>query len=201
MIAIIDYKLSNLFSVKNALEYLGLSAVITSDKKTILKADAAVLPGVGAYGDAMKNLKKLELINTIHDFIKSEKPFMGVCLGMQLLFNESEEFGCHKGLKIIAGTVKKFPDNDRVPQICWNTILPQDKKIWKKSPLRNMQPDDYVYFVHSYYVEPQDPTIVLAQTAYAGINYCSALMYKNVFATQFHPKKVGRKEYKYIRIG
>src|SRR3990167_3262145 len=125
---IIDYQLSNLFSVKHACEHIGIKAKISSDEKDLEKADAAILPGVGAFGDAMKNLDRLGLAKVINKFIKSGKPFMGICLGLQLLFSESEEFGRHKGLDIIRGEVKHFPARDKVnntikvPQVGWNKI-------------------------------------------------------------------------------
>lgn len=192
-VAIIDYQLSNLFSVKHAFDYLKVDSEITSDKSVISTSDAAILPGVGAFGDAMNNLKRFDLIDTIKEFIASNKPFMGVCLGMQLLFSESEEFGNHQGLNITEGKVIKFASKDqeiKVPQIGWNQILKLDK-TWDNSPLKNIKNGEFMYFVHSYYVVPQDRSIILSETTYEGIRYCSSLLKDNIFAAQFHPEKSG----------
>lgn len=192
-VAIVDYQLSNLFSVKHAFDYLKIDSEITSDKSVISTSDAAILPGVGAFGDAMNNLKKLGLIDTIKEFIASNKPFMGVCLGMQLLFSESEEFGIHQGLNVTSGKVIRFASKDKkikVPQIGWNQIL-KASKSWDNSPLKNIKNSEFMYFVHSYYVIPQDKSIILSETTYEGIRYCSSLLKNNVFATQFHPEKSG----------
>lgn len=192
-VAIIDYQLSNLFSVKHAFDYLKVDSEITSDKSVISTSDAAILPGVGAFGDAMNNLKKFDLIDTIKEFIASNKPFMGVCLGMQLLFSESEEFGNHQGLNITEGKVIKFASKDqeiKVPQIGWNQIL-KTSKTWDNSPLKNIKNGEFMYFVHSYYVVPQDRSIILSETTYEGIRYCSILLKDNIFAAQFHPEKSG----------
>lgn len=193
-IAIIDYQLSNLFSVKHAFDYLKVDSQITSDKSVIASSDAAIIPGVGAFGNAMKNLKSLDLIDSIKDFIKGGKPFMGVCLGMQLLFSESEEFGIHKGLNIIEGKVVKFANKDKkikVPQIGWNQILKGND--WNTSPLKDLEDGEFMYFVHSYFVVPKDSNVVLSETIYEDTQYCSSLLLDNVFATQFHPEKSGTK--------
>lgn len=191
-VAIIDYQLSNLFSVKHAFNYLKIDSEITSDKSIIKNCDAAILPGVGAFGDAMENLKQLGLIQIIKDFIFSGKPFIGVCLGLQLLFSESEEFGKHSGLNIVKGKVKKFSGKGiKVPQIGWNQIVKTDNNLWPNSPLQNIKSGEFMYFVHSYYVKPQDKSVVLSETIYENISYCSSLLTRNVFATQFHPEKSG----------
>lgn len=193
-VAIIDYQLSNLFSVKHAFDYLKVDSEITSDKTVITASDAAIIPGVGAFGDAMKNLKDLGLIDPIKSFIKSGRQFMGVCLGMQLLFSESEEFGTHQGLNIIEGKVIKFSNKDkkiRVPQIGWNQIS-KIKKNWNNSPFKNTNNNAFMYFVHSYYVIPDDKSVILSETVYENIKYCSSLLSGNIFATQFHPEKSGK---------
>lgn len=192
-VAIIDYQLSNLFSVKHTLDYLDVENQITSDKNIIASSDAAIIPGVGAFGDAMKNLQNLGLLNLIKEFISSKRPFMGVCLGMQLLFSQSEEFGTHKGLNIIPGKVKKFTSKKKiikVPQIGWNQIF-KSKNSWENSPLKNIKNGEFMYFVHSYFVEPEDKSVILSETTYENIKYCSSLLSNNVFATQFHPEKSG----------
>lgn len=199
-IAIIDYQLSNLFSVKHAFDHLGIDSQITSDKSVIAESDAAIIPGVGAFGDAMNNLKKLNLINLIKEFISSGKPFMGVCLGLQLLFTESEEFGVHKGLDIVKGKVIKFSSKQRmikVPQIGWNQISKAGS--WENTPLKNIKNGEFMYFVHSYYVSPVDSNVSLAKTTYEDIQYTSAIITNNVFAVQFHPEKSGLEGIKIYR--
>jgi imidazole glycerol-phosphate synthase subunit HisH len=196
-VAIIDYQMSNLFSVEHACEHVRLQAKVTSSKDELLHADAAILPGVGAFGDAMRNLNRLGLSEAIHTFIASGKPFLGVCLGLQLLFTESEEFGTHKGLGIVGGQVKKFPAINsagikiRVPQISWNTIAQPHSGTWAQTPLRRLSNNTFVYFVHSYYVVPNDPSVIASETEYEGITYCSSITQGNIFACQFHPEKSG----------
>jgi len=196
-VVIIDYKNSNLFSVQNACRRIGLNPTITSDKNLLANADAAILPGVGAFGDAMKNLEKHDLINPIKDFVQSGRPFMGICLGLQLLFSESEEFALCQGLDIIKGRVIKFPpenmhgDKIKVPHIGWNRI---NKKKYTElnldhSPLERIRDGEYMYFIHSYYVVPEEDHYCLTHTNYEGIDYCSSVFNKNLFATQFHPEK------------
>lgn len=200
-VAIIDYGLCNFFSVQHACEYVGLKSILTSDKSKIMVADAAILPGVGAFGDAMNNLRNLDLITPIKEFIKSGKPFMGICLGMQLLLSESEEFGNHKGLNIIEGCVAKFPaknssnKKNNVPQIGWNQIFrPSFAKetYWNKSPLKNIKNGEFMYFVHSYYPIPVNTETVLSTTTYEETKFCSSIKWRNVFAFQFHPEKSAR---------
>ena len=171
-VAIIDYELGNMFSVKKACDIIGLDATITTDKQVLMNSDAAILPGVGAFGDAMNNLHRLDLVEPIKDFIQSKKQFFGVCLGLQLLFSESEDFGAHGGLGIIDGTVKKFFRNDikiKVPQIGWNYARRAPlitNEIWNASPLQKINTEERMYFVHSYYVAPSDLTKALTHTTY-----------------------------------
>jgi len=190
-IGVVDYGIGNLYSVQNALNSIGLSSIITSDAEMISKADALILPGVGAFGDAMNNLTSLVLVDPIKRFIESGKPFMGICLGLQLLFTESEEFGIHKGLDIIKGKVVKFTKDDnsnlKVPQVCWNQIYKKDLP-WENTELNNIRNGEFMYFVHSYYVVPEDVNDVLSLTNYEGIEYCSSIKKDNVFASQFHPE-------------
>lgn len=197
-VAIIDYGMGNLFSVKHACERVGLKAKITSAQEDILNSSAVILPGVGAFGDAMENLAKRDLLKPIGDFISSGKPFMGICLGMQLLMSESEEFGRHSGLDLIKGRVFKFSIKNnggataKVPQVCWNRINKPSAPnggVWDKSPLSGLRNGEFMYFVHSYYCQPEDKEITLSLTRYAGEEYCSSMLYKNVFACQFHPEK------------
>lgn len=194
-IVIIDYQLGNLFSVRQACLQLGHETEISNDPDKLRKADYAILPGVGAFSDAMDNLEKFGLADAIKEYVKDGKPLMGVCLGLQLLMTESEEFENKKGLDLIPGTVKKFKvekDGDRfikVPQIQWNTIREHHSGTWMDTPLKFCQPGDFMYFVHSYYAKPNNDEYVLADTTYGSHTYCSAVLKNNVFATQFHPEK------------
>lgn len=196
MIAIVDYEIGNLYSVQNGLKYIGLDSIITSDKKIIKNADALILPGVGAFGDAMKNMHSLGLIKPIKEFVETGKPFMGICLGLQLLFSRSEEFGNHEGLGIIKGRVVKFHSKNngissfKVPQISWNQIYSKEVR-WKDTEIDGIKNGEFMYFVHSYYVVPENVAEVLSVTNYEGIEYCSSIKKDNVFASQFHPEKSG----------
>ena len=196
-VVIIDYNLGNLFSVKQACDTVGINAKISSSKKDIDEADALILPGVGAFNEAMQNLSDLDIIHAMKNNINSGKPIFGVCLGLQLLFTSSEEFGSGNGLDLISGIIKKFPtsfneNKIRVPQIAWNKIYGPNKN-WVDSPLVGINQRDFMYFVHSYYVEPKDELCILTQTNYEGLEYCSAILKDNIFATQFHPEKSGQK--------
>ena len=192
-VVVIDYQLGNLFSVNQALENIGLTPIISSDPDEIKNADALVLPGVGAFGDAMLNLEKLGLIDPIKEFIKSGKPFLGICLGLQLLFSESEEFGSTKGLGLIEGKVKRFQSNPaanpiKIPQISWNQINNAESKSWETTPLEGIKPGEYMYFVHSFYIEPRE-NVALTKTTYGETTYVSSIIKDNIFACQFHPEK------------
>ncbi len=192
MIAIVDYKMGNLASVKKALAALHYDAIITSDPKVIESADGVILPGVGAFAPAMANLKAAGLDAAVKEACASGKPFLGICLGMQLLFEGSEE-GAEgtdiiEGLGIIPGTVKKFPAGAttdkglKVPQMGWNSLTDCRGSL--------LNDGDFVYFVHSFYCDPADDTVAAAKTEY-GIKYCCAVEKDNIFATQFHPEKSG----------
>ena len=192
MIAIIDYGMGNLRSVQKGLERVGHEAVVTSDKDTILNAHRVVLPGVGAFPDCMKNLTEMGLVDTVHKVIKSGRPFLGICLGLQLLFDEGEEFGVHKGLGVLKGRVVRFPTNVpnnteelyKIPHMGWNRL-----NIKRRAPhLEDIKDGDYFYFVHSYYVQPAEPDVAATTTDY-GIEFVSSVWKDNVFATQFHPEK------------
>ncbi len=182
-LAIIDYEMGNLKSISSGLKRVGVSVVITKDAKTIIEADGIVIPGVGAFGDAMKNLSKLK--PTILDQVGAGKPFLGICLGFQLIFEESTEFGLHKGLGILKGRVIKLPETVVTPHMGWNQILIQKRE----NPLLEDVPDrSYVYFVHSFYPVPKKPEVIVAQTDY-GIEFPSIVGRNHIFATQFHPEK------------
>lgn len=186
MIAIIDYGMGNLASVKNAFLKLGYEAYTTSRPDEILGADKVVLPGVGAFADAIQNLRDLGIDQTIHELVERETPFLGICLGMQLLFTESDENGIHQGLDIIKGRVEKFnlPPGLKVPHMGWNQIEINPVSSW----LAQIPTGSYFYFVHSYYVVPEDEAVVAARTDY-GLNFVSAVEQGRLFATQFHPEK------------
>lgn len=187
MIAIIDYKAGNLFSVKNAFDKLGVDTIITSDVDVIKNADKLLLPGVGAFENAMNHLQELKLDKLIVDEVKSGKLFLGICLGMQLLFNSSEEYGYHEGLNILDGKIIHFNFKHalKVPHMGWNSITNcKDTKLF--SDLENQ----FVYFVHSYHLVTENKDYKKIMTNY-GYDFCSAIEYKNIFATQFHPEKSG----------
>ncbi len=184
MIAIVNYGMGNLRSVQKAFEFVGAQAVITDRAADIEKAERVVLPGVGAFGDAMRNLKRAELIDPIVKAISEGRPFLGICLGLQLMFTESEEMGRHRGLDVLAGQVRKFPDGERIPQIGWNQI-----HICHDTPLLAGVPDGaYFYFVHSFYVVPDRCSDAVATTDY-GIDYVSIAGQGRAFGVQFHPEK------------
>ncbi len=187
MIAIVDYGRGNLRSVQKAFEYLGYQAVVTDDPDTIMAADKVVLPGVGAFGDCMDNLKSRGLDRVVVECVKQGKYFLGICLGLQLLFTYSEEFGPVKGLDLVKGKVVRFPKGLKVPHMGWNQI-----EVVKENPLLNgVSSGDYFYFVHSYYVVPEDEKVVATVTEY-GVRFVSMIHVDNIFATQFHPEKSQR---------
>lgn len=202
-VAIVDYGLGNLYSVKHACAHVGLDAKITSSKRDILEADAVILPGVGAFGDAMQSLHRLDLVSVLRDMAASPKPLVGICLGLQLLMTESYEFGRHQGLGIIEGPVVRFhdpmegPRKLKVPQIGWNCIykaVRNDKAEadpWRSSLLAGLADGEYMYFVHSFIVQPRDSSIVLSTSRYGHVEFCSSVRYRNIFACQFHPERSG----------
>ena len=188
MIAIIDYGAGNLQSVKKALDFIGAENVITNDPKTILSADKILLPGVGSFGDAMDSMAKSGLVEIVKECALSGKPFLGICLGLQLLSEESEESPGVKGLGIFKGKIKRFPNDMglKIPHIGWNSLeIKQKDGIFKGIP-----ENSYVYFVHSYYLHAEDENDIATITNY-GIDFHSAVGKNNVFATQFHPEKSG----------
>jgi imidazole glycerol-phosphate synthase subunit HisH len=187
MIAIIDYGMGNLQSVQKAFLQLGVSAEIIADPRRINEASHLVLPGVGAFGDCIKGLEQAGFVEPVISWINSGKPFLGICLGLQMLFTESNEGGRYFGLNIIPGKEDRFPTIERlkVPQIGWNQI----KQTKPGNPLLANVPDNaYVYFVHSYYVIPANPDVIATTTDY-GITFTSMIWRDNLFATQFHPEK------------
>lgn len=198
-VAIVDYGLGNLFSVKHACERAGLNAVITGRKQEILAASAIILPGVGAFGDAMQTLARLDLVDCLREVAASGKILIGICLGMQLLMAESHEFGRHEGLGLIAGDVVRLPNAGesgeyvKVPQVEWNKIFATGQAgtnaTWKGTLLDGLADGEYMYFVHSFYCRPADSGVTLATTRYGQTEFCSVLRVGNVFACQFHPER------------
>lgn len=186
MIGIIDYDAGNLKSVEKALSHLGEEAVVSRDKEVLLKADKVILPGVGSFGDAMSNLKKYELDKVINEVVNQGKPFLGICLGLQLLFEGSDECSGVEGLNILKGRILKIPDKVglKIPHIGWNSLkLINNGRLYK-----GIDEDSYVYFVHSYYLKADDENIVKATTEYSTLIHASVEQ-NNVFACQFHPEK------------
>ena len=189
MIAIVDYGVGNLFSLKSSFAALGVEAVVTSDIKTLEKADGIILPGVGAFGDAAKKLRDSGLADVVVEEVKNGKPLLGICLGMQMLFERSFEYGEHKGLGLIKGEVVPMdgaiPQNLKIPHIGWNKLA-----VKKEHPIfKYVNEGDYVYFVHSYFASDCEDSL-LSTTDY-GVEMCAAVAKDNVAGTQFHPEKSG----------
>ncbi len=188
MIAIIDYDAGNIRSVENACNYIGQETVVTRDRDTILGADKVILPGVGSFGDAMDKLKKYNLIGTIEEVCSNKTPFMGICLGLQLLFKSSDETKGVPGLGILDGEVLRIPDAPglKIPHIGWNSLeIKSDGRLFK-----DITNQSYVYFVHSYYLKAKEEGIVKASTEY-GCHIHASVEKDNIFACQFHPEKSG----------
>lgn len=191
MIAIIDYGMGNLRSVQKGFEKVGSEAVVTADPKVVLEADKIVLPGVGAFRDCMRNLEEAGFVEPILRVIREGRPFLGICVGMQLLFTDSVEFGLYRGLDIIPGHVLRFPEGMRegseelkVPHMGWNQL-----SFRNRPPVFDgLAEGTSVYFVHSYYAKPDDDSVIATETDY-GIRFCSSVWKDNVVATQFHPEK------------
>jgi glutamine amidotransferase len=191
VIAIIDYGMGNLRSVQKGFAQVGVDATITRDPDAIGRAPGVVLPGVGAYGACMDNLRSLGLVDVVRRVIERGTPFLGICLGLQLLFEESEEFGPVAGLGVLRGRCVRFRDGDdpslRIPHMGWNQIRTRQTA----AVLDGVDDGAFVYFVHSYYVEPSDPALIATETDYGG-SFVSAIARDNLFACQFHPEKSQR---------
>lgn len=186
MIAIIDYDAGNIKSVEKALNFLGEEAIITRDKDEILKSDKVILPGVGAFGDAMEKLHQYGLVETIQEVVKREIPFLGICLGLQLMFESSDEAPGVKGLGLLPGKILRIPKQGdlKIPHMGWNNIkIKEGAKLFQ-----GLEQDPYVYFVHSYYLKADDEDIVAATTQY-GVTIHASVEKGNIFACQFHPEK------------
>lgn len=200
VVAVIDIGFGNLFSVKNACEYVGMKAILSSSRKEILESDAVILPGVGAFGDAMKALNELSLIPAINEIAEQQKPLIGICLGMQILMSEGTEFGKFEGLDLISGTVERLdnPKSDlgflKVPEICWNRMYRtniRENDSWLETPLTGLADGVFMYFNHSFYVKPDADSTIISKTRYGNIEFCSAIKKGNIFGIQAHPERSG----------
>jgi glutamine amidotransferase len=186
--------LGNLLSITQACLHAGIEVHVTSDRESILSADAVILPGVGAFGDAMATLRRLDLVGVLKDVAASGKPFLGICLGIQLLMTESHEFGSHRGLGIVEGEVVPLEPGSqqgrplKVPHVGWNALLPAGQG-WKGSLLEGIRAGADMYFVHSYVVRPENTSLTVSTTRYGDELFCSSLSIGNIFACQYHPER------------
>ncbi len=195
MIAVIDYGMGNLKSVTNALEKLGVTAAVTRDKKVIDASSAIILPGVGAFGKCIENLEQFGLLSFIKEKIGEGKRYLGICLGMQVLFESSEEAPGIAGIGVIKGTVPRFSGDIKVPHMGWNSI----DIVRKSAILQGIKEGEFFYFVHSYYCEPTSSDVIATKTPYGGKDFVSAVEQGNLFACQFHPEKSQRVGLKLLR--
>lgn len=194
-IAILDYGIGNVKSISNAFEKIGAKVELTNDPNIIMGSSALILPGVGAFAKGMDNLNEFKLVPIIYDFIETSRPFLGICLGMQMLMEESEEFGITKGLGLIKGKVIRMPlspsSKVKLPHVSWNEIHEPEKGRWKGTLLETTIELTDTYFVHSYVASPTNKEDILATTKFDDILFCAAVNNHNVFGTQFHPEKSG----------
>jgi glutamine amidotransferase len=191
-IAIIDYGLGNVKSISNAIGKVGGNFLLTKKHEDIVGADGVILPGVGAFRKGMDNLNKYNLTAAINEFINTKKPFLGICLGMQMLLDESEEFGITQGLGLIKGRIIKLPTKERLPHVGWNEIREPYKGRWHGTMFECLQCGADVYFVHSFVAVPESADDVISTTIYGGHEFCSAIQKDNVYGCQFHPEKSGK---------
>lgn len=195
-VALLDYGMGNLFSVAQACRAVGLEVALAADPEAVRGSDALIVPGVGAFGDAMAHLARTGLDAAVKDLVRAGKPYLGLCLGMQLLFASSEEFGGHPGLGLLPGTVGRLPASTprvprlRVPHIGWSPVHPVEQP-WGRSPLSGVRPGEYVWFVHSFVARPDRRSDWLCATDYDGFEVCSGVARENVVGLQFHPEKSG----------
>jgi imidazole glycerol-phosphate synthase subunit HisH len=193
-IAVIDYDIGNVRSILSAFENQGAHVVLTRNKEKILESDGVILPGVGAFSHGMESLNKYSLVEVIKEYIETNKPFMGICLGMQMLFDESEEFGQTIGLGLISGSVIKLPTedskNEKLPHVSWNELNFKSSK-WDGTILNGIKEGSDMYFVHSFVAQPDNVDNILSTTEYSGYNFCSSVNKGNIYGCQFHPEKSG----------
>jgi glutamine amidotransferase len=193
-VGIVDYGLGNLFSVMRACEWAELSPFVSSSASELGNADALILPGVGAFSDAMENLRRLDLVSPLHDLAASGKPMLGVCLGLQLFLSESAEGGSHRGLDLIPGRVVRLVDRMpevKVPHVGWSPIHPPAGRSWTGTALDGTAEGAFMYFVHSYHAVPENKAAVLCEATYFDQRFCSGLQRGNLTAFQFHPERSG----------
>ena len=197
VITVIDYGAGNLLSVVRALRHIGADVRVTEDPDTIIRADHLVLPGVGAFGDCMKGLTDRKLIEPIHRFAETGRPFLGICVGMQIMMDEGEEFGLHAGLGLVPGRVVAIPGTDRdgdllrIPHIGWDRITAPEGQSWTGTCLETLPQGEWVYFVHSFAARPDEPSHILAESHYGGHSITAAIRRDNLTGCQFHPEKSG----------
>jgi glutamine amidotransferase len=197
-VALIDYKLGNIRSIINAFKHFDIELILTNDSDEILSSDAIVLPGVGAFGTAMKNLKELNLIETIKLFHSKDKPILGICLGMQILFEKSQESPNVEGLSLIQGDIKKLDVSAKLPHIGWNSLLKDDIK-WQNTIFENIEEKQKCYFVHSFVAVVKNQSDILATTTYENKKFCCAVKKGNLYGCQFHPEKSAETGLKIIK--
>lgn len=203
---VVDYGAGNLFSISRALRYLGATVEIAADAEAVRRADWLVLPGVGAFGDGMRQLTARGLVEPIQEFAQAGRPLLGICLGMQLLFGESEEFGLHQGLGLLRGRVVRLQDVDpashrvKVPHIGWSELQPsQGAGQWSATVLEGLVPGDSMYFVHSYIPTPADEAVTIATMRYGGHSYAAVVANGRLVGCQFHPEKSGEAGLRLLR--
>jgi len=190
-VAIIDYGLGNVRSLANALERVHALPILTRDPAVIQAAGGLILPGVGAFQAGMERLQALDLVPSIRSFFSSGKPLLGICLGMQLLMDQGEEFGISSGLGLVSGAVKRLQTDAKLPHMGWNRIRPPHPDAWQQTLLQNISPDNDMYFVHSYAVEPSQAVDILGLTDHGRSSFVSAVQHDNIVGLQFHPERSG----------
>lgn len=194
-IVIVDYGLGNIHSIIKAFANFGQETILSRDIEVIENADGIILPGVGAFAAAMNGLEKYNLVGTIKKVADDNKSLLGICVGAQMFFSEGHEFGVHKGLGIFSGKVLKFDSKEckeKIPHIGWNKINSTNGKSWEDTILKNIEPNDHVYFVHSYFFKPDNGDEIMCMTNYGGFDFCSAVKRGNIYGCQFHPEKSGK---------